>query len=146
MYKRKCITCNTPFETEHPKYLNCSKKCNGIYRVTARYERDNGNWRAYFKHLLSKKKDSPLTVRQLLNMLERQNHRCALSGVEMTCIRKRGTIILTNASIDRIKAGGAYNRRNVQLVCRAINSFRSTLPIAEYLEWCRKVVAHNKVK
>jgi len=146
MYKRKCITCNTPFETEHPKYLNCSKKCNGIYRVTARYERDNGNWRAYFKHLLSKKKDSPLTVRQLLNMLERQNHRCALSGVEMTCIRKRGTIILTNASIDRIKAGGAYNSRNVQLVCRAINSFRSTLPIPEYLEWCRKVVAHNKVK
>jgi hypothetical protein len=145
MYKRKCITCNTPFETEHPKYLNCSKKCNGIYRVTARYERDNGNWRAYFKHLLSKKKDSPLTVRQLLNMLERQNHRCALSGVEMTCIRKRGTIILTNASIDRIKAGEEYNSKNVQLVCRAVNSFRGTLPVKKYLQWCKKIVEHNKV-
>ena len=146
MFNRTCVTCGTPFKTEHPKYINCSKKCNGIYRVTARYERDNGNWQAYFKHLLSKKKDSTLTVRQLLNMLERQNHRCALSGVEMTCIRKRGSTILTNVSIDRIKPGGAYNSRNVQLVCRAVNSFRSTLPIPEYLEWCRKVVAYNKVK
>lgn len=146
MYKRKCVTCNTPFETNHPKHLNCSAECNKVYRVVARYERENGDWKSYFKHILSKKSDAKLTVRQLLNMLDRQNHRCALSGVELTCIRKRGTTILTNASIDRIKAGGEYNSKNVQLVCRAINSFRSTLPVNEYLEWCRKVVAYNKVK
>lgn len=146
MYKKDCANCGRSFTHVNPLCIYCSSDCSNEGKVNRRYERDNGNWRAYFKHLLSKKKDSSLTVRQLLNMLDRQNYRCALSGVKMTCIRKRGTTILTNVSIDRIKPGEEYNSKNVQLVCRAVNSFRSTLPIPEYLEWCRKVVAHNKVK
>jgi len=146
MHKKDCANCRKTFTHVNPLSIYCSSTCSNEGKVKRRYERENNDWHAYFKHLLSKKKDSSLTIQQLLNMLDRQNHRCALSGVELTCIRRRGTTILTNASIDRIKAGGAYNSRNVQLVCRAINSFRSTLPIPEYLEWCRKVVAHNKVK
>ena len=142
MYTRTCITCNTKFETYHPKYLNCSPECNSIYRVNARYERENNDWERYFKHLLSKK-ESNLTVAQLIGKIAEQDYKCALSGVELTCIHKRGTIILTNASIDRINAGKEYNYDNIQLVCRAINNFRGDLSVDEFVTWCKRVSDHG---
>ncbi len=125
--------------------LSSMVKTTLINKVNQRYKRENGDWYAYFKHLLSKKKDTNLTPEKLIRKLKKQKYLCALSGVKMTCSRIRGQINLTNASIDRIKAGGAYTTRNIQLVCRAINSFRGTTPLPEYLEWCKKVTRH-KVK
>ena len=145
MYEKSCIVCKNKFTTLHPKYLCCSHKCTLINKVNQRYKRENGDWYAYFKHLLSKKKDTNLTPKKLIRKLKKQKYLCALSGVKMTCSRIRGQINLTNASIDRIKAGGAYTTRNIQLVCRAINSFRGTTPLPEYLKWCKKVARH-KVK
>jgi len=110
-----------------------------INKVNRRYERENGDWSAYFKHLLSKKTKTDLTPRKLINILKKQNYKCALSGVLLTCIRTRGKVSMTNASIDRIFAGGVYNRRNVQLVCRAINSFRNDTTIDEFINWSKKV-------
>jgi hypothetical protein len=142
MYTRACKVCKKKFETPHPKYLCCSKKCTMINKVNRRYERENGDWSAYFKHLLSKKEKTDLTPRKLTNILKEQNYRCALSGVPLTCSRTRGSVSMTNASIDRIFAGGVYNRRNVQLVCRAINSFRSDMTVDEFINWSKKVANH----
>ena len=36
-------------------------------------------------------------------------------------------------------AGGEYNIENVQLVCRAVNSFRHNLTVADFIKWCKKV-------
>jgi hypothetical protein len=43
----------------------------------------------------------------ILGQLEKQDYKCALSGVQLTCILEKGIITQTNASIDRINAGGA---------------------------------------
>lgn len=139
MFRKVCITCNTPFETNHPKHINCSPQCNNIYRVNQRYERDNHNWDKYYKHILSTKKDHSLTVAELIGKTAAQNYRCALSGIELTCYHKRGEIILTNASIDRINAGKEYNYDNIQIVCRAINSFRGNMEVEQFINWCKKV-------
>lgn len=143
MYKRTCITCNTEFETNHPKYLNCSPECNKVYRVNQRYARENHDWDRYYKHLLSKKQNHTLTVAQLISKTAEQDYKCALSGVELTCIHKRGTTILTNASIDRINAGKEYNYDNIQIVCRAVNNFRTDMPVDEYINWCMRVAFHG---
>jgi predicted nucleic acid-binding Zn ribbon protein len=119
---KDCIVCNTKFETNHPSYLTCSYKCNKINKVIKRYARTNNDWYAYFKHLLM-----------------RQQGRCALSGEDLTCIHKRGKVIQTNASIDRINAGGEYNMANIQLVCRALNSFRGASQLNDFINWCKKV-------
>ena len=113
-----------------------------INKVNRRYERENGDWVAYFKHLLSKKTKTDLTPRKLINILKKQKYKCALSGVPLTCSRTRGSVSMTNASIDRIFAGGVYNRRNVQLVCRAINSFRGDMTVDEFINWGKKVAYH----
>ena len=139
MYIRACKVCRKKFRTLHPKYLCCSKRCTQINKVNRRYESENGDWGAYFKHLLSKKTKTNLTPRKLINILKDQKYRCALTGVPLTCNRMRGNVSKTNASIDRIYAGGVYNRRNVQLVCRAVNSFRGNMTVDEFIKWSKKV-------
>lgn len=46
-------------------------------------------------------------------------------------------------SVDRIKAGGAYTKDNIQLVCKAVNSWRSDMPLDDFIEVCRAVANHN---
>lgn len=149
METRRCSVCNQKFSYDKVGKTYCSTKCKkSAYRQRV-YEKNQGNWEWFFKGILNSREDRKnLTPEILIEILERQNYKCALSGVEMTCVRvlHETEPTLTNASIDRIEAGGEYNSKNVQLVCRAINSFRGTLPVHEYLEWCKKVVAHNKVK
>jgi predicted nucleic acid-binding Zn ribbon protein len=59
---KNCYVCGTKFETNHPNYITCSYKCQSINKVLRRYERTNNDWSAYFKSLLSKKRNSDLTV------------------------------------------------------------------------------------
>lgn len=77
-------------------------------------------------------------------VLGNQGYRCALSGVPMTCILKRGTKCKTNASIDRIDAGADYSLDNIQLVCSALNSWRSDTELPEFIWFCKRVAEYNK--
>jgi hypothetical protein len=76
----------------------------------------------------------------LLEVLEEQDGRCALTGVKLTNILVKNRKVWTNASIDRIVSGGPYIRSNIQLVCAAVNGFRSQMSIEEFRQWCRMVV------
>ena len=79
----------------------------------------------------------------ILAQLEKQGYKCALSGVPLTCELQIGKRTKTNASIDRIEAGGAYTADNIQMVCRALNSWRADTAIPDFVNWCRKVVEHH---
>ena len=78
--------------------------------------------------------------------MEKQEYRCALTGVLLTCLLKRGEKTKTNASIDRIDPKGSYHPSNIQIVCVAVNVFRSDLPVEEYKDWCRKVADYSLLK
>jgi predicted nucleic acid-binding Zn ribbon protein len=137
--KYKCVVCgkNGIAHTHNRKF--CSAKCKNTIKTEKRYERGEHDWYRYFRHLLSKKNNSTLTAEQLIGKIAEQDYKCALSGVELTCFHRRGEIILTNASIDRINAGKEYNYDNIQIVCRAVNSFRGNMEIKEFINWCNRV-------
>ena len=138
-YKFKCVVCGKQGRAYTHNRRFCSNKCKNSVKTEKRYIRENNDWYAYFRHILSKKNNSTLTAEQLIGKIAEQNYKCALTGLEMTCIRKRGEIILTNASIDRISAGKEYNYDNIQIVCRAVNSFRGNMEIQEFINWCNRV-------
>ena len=141
-YKYQCVVCGkSKLAYTHNKKF-CSNQCKNIVKTNKRYEREDNDWYKYFRHLLSKKKESDLTVAQLIGKIAEQDYKCALSGVELTCVRERGNIIQTNASIDRINAGKEYNYENIQIVCRAVNSFRGNMSVEEFINWCNKVIDH----
>lgn len=152
IYKRNCQVCNVEtLMAKNQKY--CSAQCkgkvkyiNGGASTENQYKHISGNWVRYVSRLMyySGRKRDKLNREIILKKLEQQNYCCALTGTPLTCELRLGTISKTNASVDRIIAGGPYTEDNIQIVCRAVNTWRSDLTIQEFIEWCKKVVKYNE--
>jgi hypothetical protein len=84
-----------------------------------------------------------VTAKELVELLEKQDGRCALTGRLMTFTRGTGSVD-TNCSLDRILAGGPYTIDNIQLVCSAVNGFRRNLPMDVFIDWCNAVSTKAK--
>ena len=65
-----------------------------------------------------------LQVRDLMELWDKQEGKCALSGVVMTY--RQGRLLLTSVSVDRIVARKGYVKGNVRLVCMAVNALRGS--------------------
>jgi len=138
----QCPTCQQEFTPKRSWQKFCSRRCNNKARkrpVGKQREWISGNWKRYLNRLVTIKDRKALTTDDLLALLEEQGGRCALTGVKLTNILVGGRKVWTNASVDRIVSGGPYIRSNIQLVCSAVNSFRSSMSIEEFREWCRLV-------
>ena len=151
-FPKRCVQCGTDFLASGPSGMYCSKSCGQKYRYTNnmrttayQYSLASGNWRKYYTRRRAEKgRGKSVTTDELLAIHDRQNGRCALTGVEMTCRLERGEPCFTNASLDRKNPGGPYTADNIQLVCVGVNRFRANLPLDEYVEWCQRVVDYHK--
>jgi len=133
-----CAHCGEEYRQANKNHLTCSTRCSNFLRF-------NTNEHKYITSLLTKqRREDGLTREHIEELLEEQGGMCALSGEPLTFIRGAGSVA-TNASLDRIEAGGTYAKENVQIVCSAVNSFRRDLSIEEYVEWCCKVAKTNRV-
>ena len=153
-FKRKnCAVCKTEFLPRSGVHKFCSTSCKGKWKYITgtestenQYNKISGNWKRYASRLLyygGRKRDA-LSVEIVLAQLEKQNFKCALTGRDLTCYLEKGKVTKTNASIDRIVAGGSYTADNIQLVCRAVNGFRSNTSVEEFIDWCKAVAEHNR--
>lgn len=149
---KACGVCGGVFTPKSGVHKFCSTACKGKAKymlghttTESQYKLITGNWERYSSRLLALggRKKSGLSRKDILDILEKQQYLCALSGVPLTCTLQRGTKTPTNASIDRINAGGPYTKDNVQIVCAAVNSFRKDLTVEQYIDWCKKVTYHN---
>ena len=150
---KNCAVCGAEFKPFSGAHKFCSETCKGKWKyitgsvtTASQYKLISGNWSRYVSRLLyygGRKRDQ-LTREILLQKLEDQQYRCALTGVPLTCNLEKGVVCPTNASVDRIIAGGPYTADNIQMVCRAVNMWRGDLPIEEYVDWCQKVVNHHR--
>lgn len=141
-----CATCGTEFYRVAFNHKYCSVGCkrtalrtDGCESTGAQYKLISGNWEKYYNRLRCQKNRQGLALEVLLALHEKQGGLCALSGVPLTCKLEKGAKCLTNASIDRINPKGAYSEDNIQLVCVALNIFRVDMPVAEFVDWCKKV-------
>ena len=153
MFKPKiCPVDGVEFIPKSGIHKFCSETCKGKWKylsgkltTESQYKEIAGNWKRYVSRLLyygGRKRDL-LSQDILLKKLEEQDYKCALSGVPLTCNLEKGIKFPTNISVDRIIPGGPYAENNIQLVCRALNSWRADLSLSDYIEWCRKVVEHQ---
>jgi hypothetical protein len=79
-----------------------------------------------------------------VNLYEKQNRKCALSGVEIKLVSN----ILKNpknntASIDRINNNKDYTTNNVRWVHKDLNYMKQDFSDEEFIEYCRKVAEKN---
>lgn len=126
------------FTTTGPKKYksNFCKECT----ASKKKEWASDNWRNYLSCVIShRKRNKEITPDECMDILVKQNYKCALTGVELTNIRGKGKV-LTNASLDQIKHSGGYNKNNVRIVCYIVNVMRNTMEDTELVEWCHKII------
>lgn len=147
--EKECSACGKVFKPNSGSQKFCSKECGfspGKYSTEEQYKSISGNWERYLSRLIygAGRKREALSRDILLRVLQKQNYRCALSGIELTCQLSKGEKTFTNASVDRINPGGPYEESNIQLVCRGLNSWRSDTPLDQFIDMCRRVAEFNQ--
>lgn len=94
-------------------------------------------------HALARHKtENPITIAELFDLWKRQQGRCALSGVEMTW--RKGRILPTSISLDRVDGQKGYTVDNVRLVCYSVNALRHIGSDEEMLAMAEAIVSHMK--
>ena len=71
--------------------------------------------------------------------------RCEVSNVEMTYHRDgTGKKSYTNVSIDRIDNNIGYNKKNIRLVCWAVNIMKHNMSDEELMLWVSRIHEANR--
>jgi len=142
---KECLVCGEHFKVKCATHKYCSSKCSATHMVTRSYKSLNGNPRRYIMHLICKPGRKHLAIESMLELLEKQNGLCAITGLEMSFTKRRdGIKVHTNLSIDQIEAGKGYSIDNIQFVCAVINVMKTTLSVQDFRRWCTKVVEGGK--
>lgn len=147
MYHYDCEKCGKGFSSTRSRQRFCSDDCRGfLNRTTAdQYSRIDGDHSLYLNRLLYKRNNvegksrENITREQLMDLWQKQDGRCAISNVPMTCRAKRGEKFPYNASIDRIVPGAPYEFGNIQLVCTVINSLMKDFSKTDFVRLCISV-------
>ena len=138
---RECFACGEEYKPKVNNQKFCSPTCMVSKQVERSYKYLNNNPEAYIRLLLNKKGRKHIPVEYLLELLEQQQNKCAVSGIEMTFTKKTdGIKVHTNLSIDRIDSSKGYEIGNIQLVCAIVNIMKSTLTMDELNWWCYEIV------
>lgn len=101
-------------------------------------------WGGYQRGAHDRKIPFDLTMEYAWGLFEKQECRCALSGVPL--VFGAGKNSRTTASLDRIDNTKGYVEGNVQWVHKRINLMRNNLGVAQFVEWCARVVVWSKTE
>lgn len=87
-----------------------------------------------------------ITIEDLWDLYEKQNHNCALSGVnihfDVETPDWKGR--KPTASLDRIDSSVGYTIDNIQWVHYDVNYMKQDFTQAEFLDWCRLIDLHSR--
>lgn len=130
---------------------NNSKSC-GCKRIADK--RLHSNWKGcgdisgrYFKDLKhgAERRNIPfnITIEEIWDKFQKQNARCALTGLEIKFCTTSTTKDQT-ASLDRIDPNKEYCIDNVQWVHKNINNLKMGFTETELLYWCKLLIEYNK--
>jgi hypothetical protein len=82
-----------------------------------------------------------ITVDQASVVLNKQNFKCALSGIDIVA---EGNFEDITASLDRIDNARGYEPDNIQWVHKDVNMMRGVLSVERFVELCKAVADREK--
>ncbi len=90
----------------------------------------------------TRKLEISITIEYINDLLEKQNFKCALSGIDIWLKSNQNW----TASLDRIDSSKGYTKDNVQWVHKDINKIKSDFSDIYFIELCSKVTECQKNK
>jgi hypothetical protein len=141
-YSKRCKKCSAKKTiADHPEHGWLTHSWSGVGDLSS----------TYFGQLKSNAAKRNLsfevTKEYLWELLVAQAFKCALSGVPIELSKKiKGCNVdwaYVTASPDRIDSSRGYVPGNIQWVHKEVNIMKQSHGQQEFIEWCRKIVAHN---
>ena len=147
-YTHRCKACEKSWRQEY--YLRNFEHINSRNK---NYREQNGNWyNKSIEHRLryviqlgkdrAKKKNIEwnLSLGFLLSLWEKQQSKCAYSGVPLTFEENHPHTV----SLDRLDSSKAYTEDNVQFVCTIVNYIKQRFSEDAFFDYCSLVAQHRK--
>jgi len=100
-------------------------------------------WHGMKDRAIKKNFELNISLDEIKTLWNKQEGKCAISGIDMTYIFNGGRIP-TNVSIDRIDSSRGYTIDNIQLVCMAVNQMKNDLSMDYLYFLCDSVLKHKK--
>ena len=131
MLNNSCRECYKKAYSENRKRVNEATALNNVLKV-----------RLHDALVRSKKKNLfiDITIKDLQELWNKQDGKCALTGFPMTLIWGTGVKNIYNLSIDRIDSSKGYTRDNIQLVCSAANMMKGYMEYNELIQFCKAII------
>lgn len=77
-----------------------------------------------------------ITIVDAWEKLEEQQHKCALSNIDISFYNK-------TASLDRIDNSLGYTKTNIQWLHKTVNKIKHNLIQSEFIRWCQLITSHQ---
>ena len=87
------------------------------------------------QHAKQRNQEYDLSEQDIINLLEKQNNRCAINGLSFSEYK---------LSLDRIDSNKGYTVDNVQLVTIKVNRMKSDFEVSEFIELCKQIAQFNR--
>lgn len=133
---------------QHPRSCGCNARSSRIY--TSKYggvgDLSGRHFGVLQRQAEHRGHEFSVTIEYLWEMFQRQEGRCALTGVSLSLSRKNMREGETMASLDRIKSEIGYLPENVQWVHPTVNFMKHAMPLDRFIEWCCLVADHVREK
>lgn len=100
-------------------------------------------WTRVFRRSQEKSLSFDITPEFIWNLLEKQNFKCALSGIKIFFHHSHSK---QTASIDRIDSSKGYIKDNVQLVHRTLNKIKNVFSNEELISWSKFIYQTHPTK
>tara|TARA_X000001036_G_C20651320_1_gene795110 strand:- start:637 stop:1101 length:465 start_codon:yes stop_codon:yes gene_type:complete len=144
-------TCSTCGIVKPKKYFAKNRRQCHHCKTAQLQKRVSGSYELYLKNLFTNAKSQhgtgsrstdrewTLVYEDVLELWEKQEGRCALSGVFLTHHKDGLGKKDYNASLDRISQNGGYTPDNVQLVCFRVNIMKHNLTEDLFYWWTKTI-------
>lgn len=138
-----CLYCHNTYSVLGENITSgLSKNCVNCGRLKIRKgyrELSGSKWSDIKRTAYKKNLDFNITKKYIWELYEKQNYKCALTGVHITLGYDRKD----TASLDRIDSKKGYIMNNVWWVHKTVNQIKWTLDVNELLEWCKKILDYS---
>jgi hypothetical protein len=127
-----------------------TKSCGCYFQkhIFKGYKNFGGQQWSRIKHQAKQRNiEFDITIEYAYDLFEKQNNKCAISGVEIKLNKNyEGKKSLNSASLDRINSDIGYIVGNVQWVHKRVNMMKNNMSEKEFYEWCRIISEYNCIK
>jgi len=124
--------------------LSCG--CYRIEKISNSYGKISGVWYGKIKGNAQKRKlEFNVSIEFLNDLLEKQNFKCAISGLPIK-IEMGRTNKITTASLDRVDNTKPYTEDNVQFLHKHVNYMKWTHKQDYFIKLCHKISKYNRKK